>query len=163
MYNDEMLSPENYELMAREYSKSLKKNIRFVEVKIDKTEYEKICNNIFIYANVVENYFNCLINIKSINKNKLEQIKEIKKSFNEYKKFIKELGSFQDKDKIIRTNYCECLTKIISNFLASIRELEELKSYCETDLVNQLTNNIILLTKIIDKLCSMFGTCQYRR
>ena len=69
-YNDEILTPQNYELLAREYNKSIKKNIKFVEIKVD----EKATNN--INAKIIENCETISQCLKCLSKNKINSNKK---------------------------------------------------------------------------------------
>ncbi len=163
MYNDELLSPESYELMAKEYAKSIKNDIRFVKINTDKTKQLQICDNLILYASSVEKYINCLLNIKTLNTNRIKEAKSLQNLFNNYKSSIEELCNKKTNASNIKTNYCDCLTNIIANCLKSIVDIENLKDFYDIEIINKLTDNIIALTQIINKTCSMFGICKFRK
>ncbi len=160
-YNDDLLTPENYELMAKEYSKSIKKNIKFVEIKIDENKKQELKNQI------VSNYYiisNCIkyLNKCNLNINKKKLLHNICESFENHTKFVEKIETKlnQTKNNPIIKNYCACLSAIINCCINSIDEICNKRHYINDD--EDYFYEIKNLTTIINYSTQMFGVCKYR-
>lgn len=160
-YNDELLTPENYELMAKEYSKSIKKNIKFVEIKIDDNKKQELKNNIFLNSIIISNCLNYLkkCNLKSNKKILLNYVCNI---FNNHKSFVEDLTTNKSQQNSIGKNYCDCLVIIIECCTKSINSICKIKDYLNDEETENFFSQIENLTCIINYATQMFGVCKYR-
>ncbi len=162
-YNDELLTPENYAQMAKEYNKSIKKNIKFVEIKIDDNKKQNLLMNIYNNAN---NMLNCLNYLNKCNL-RISKRKLLDKIFNFYQNhnnFVKLVFKDKQIEKSSETgkNYCDCLVLIINNCTKSINIICELKDFFNEEEIENYFNQIQILNNIINCTTQMFGICRYR-
>ena len=140
-YNDEILCPELYEKMAKEYQKNL-------NTKTPKNYSE----NLFSFFDNLNNNINFLNNIKNLsngNKNYLLQINKTFKKIN---------LNYNFNNKKINTNYCECLTNSINTCTNCIKEI------CSQNIISKDISTILnSLLSIIENLSNMYGICKYRK
>lgn len=150
IYNDEILTPETYELMAKEYSKNLNKKIKIIDVTVDKNAQNKIENNIKKYLDNIVGCTNYLskLNLNKNYKSKLKDIKEILKTF-DFKQDSKDFTT-------AKYNYCFCLNLIIQNCCNAVCDIQELSEFCEHNY------NLKSFVDIIKITTEMFGECKYR-
>ncbi len=160
-YNDELLTPENYELMAKEYSKSIKKNIKFVEIKIDDNKKQELKNNIFFNSIIISN---CLNYLKKcyLKSNKKSLLNNICDKFNKHKHFVETITTNKSQQNLIGKNYCACLVIIIECCTKSINSICKIKDYLNDEETKNYFEQIQLLTNMINQTTQMFGVCKYR-
>ena len=160
-YNDELLTPANYELLAKEYSKSMKKNIKFVEIKIDETKKFELKNDILSNSNIISN---CLNYLKKCNlkQNKKTILNELCNTYNKHKNFINTLNIDAIPINGIGKNYCACLVIIINCCTNSLNTILQIKDYLNDEEAQNYFEQIQLLSKIINQTTQMFGVCKYR-
>ena len=161
-YNDEILTPQNYELLAREYNKSIKKNIKFVEIKVD----EKATNN--INAKIIENCETISQCLKCLSKNKINSNKKnllnlVCNEYNFHKDFVEKNLKTSIREGNLNKNYCACLNTIIDCCTKTIKNICEIKDFLNEETLEKYFKQIEILLNIINYSSSMFGVCKYRQ
>lgn len=142
MYND-YLTINNYEEIARAYSKILSQN------NITYLKTTKVLDENYIVKKLQENisYFNIILKNTSILSNQSYVNLLIKKNLNLISNFNKENSA----PHIFLTNKCESIKNILKNNIDIIKKLENSeKKYLINDLLD-----------ISDKTINLFGTCRY--
>lgn len=155
VYDDEKLSPQIYEKMAKEYSKTLKQNVNAALYKEDdlikKENIEKLNNYYF-------NIFNNLTILKTYKKN-ISQIDNIFLMLKDYAKSV-ECVLKDKKQKCFLTNYCNNISEIIKDCSKSIKSLILLCDY------NTKIDSSSAITSLCDIICNvnyLYGICTYRQ
>ena len=141
-FYDNKLNPDYFEKISAEYSKILKQN-NSNEMFFIKFNYLQSC--IEKYICILHNF-----NLTNINKNTLKQLTNLLSI-----KKLKYIGNLN--------NYCNCLSITIKlccdivtliNDFTITTQIDNFKFYSKTQ--NQYLQAIKLL-------CSMYGTCKYRK
>lgn len=155
VYDDEKLSPQIYEKMAKEYSKTLKQNVNVALYKEDdiikKENIEKLNNYYF-------NIFNNLTILKTYKKN-ISQIDNIFLMLKDYAKSV-ECVLKDKKQKCFFTNYCNNISEIIKDCSKSIKSLILL---CDYNTKIDASSAITSLCDIIRNVNYLYGICTYRQ
>ena len=142
MYND-YLTINNYEEIARAYSKILSQN------NITYLKTTKILDENYIVNKIQENiaYFNIVLKNTSIMSNQGYINSLIKKNLT----LISNFNKNNSKLPVFSTNKCESIKNILKNNIDVIKKLENSeKKYLINDILD-----------ISDKTINLFGTCRY--
>ncbi len=160
-YNNELLTPENYEHIAKENNKSIKKNIKFVEIKIDDNKKQELINEISTNSNIISN---CLTYLKKcyLKSNKKSLLNNICDKFNKHKHFVETITTNKSQQNLIGKNYCACLVIIIQSCTKSINSICKIKDYLNEEQTENFFCQIENLICIINYATQMFGVCKYR-
>lgn len=144
-YNDNLLCPELYEKMAKEYTK----NIHEKSLKQD----TNILTKLFPFFDILNNNLKFLNNLKSISPKNKQYLAIINTAFDDIKKSVE---NFEFSNQIIKSNYCECLTNSICSCANCIKEISG------SNHSKKILNILNMLSCIIKNLSYMYGICKYR-
>ncbi len=136
VYDDEKLSPESFEQMAKEYAKNRKKSID---------------NLLPIFETII-----CLKNnLKKFKLNKVysKKLDKISENTNILNNYIQE-NNYNIKERNFNTNYCALLVMLISSCIdaRSILDKSDKLNYEIKDALDNITRTS----------ATMFGVCKYR-
>jgi hypothetical protein len=154
-FNDEKLSINAFEKMAKEYSTNMKNRLKVFEYKEDDEIKEQNIKKINTYKN---NIFNNLTMLKCYKKNN-KIIENLFLEFEIYAKNIEKIAT-KNNEKYFKTNYCNNIFEIIQNTTQSIKTLVVLQEY---KVPINIPNAILSLVDIIEKANSLYGICRFRQ
>ncbi|MBO5884913.1 MAG: hypothetical protein J6Q51_03870 [Clostridia bacterium] len=145
-YNDNLLCPELYEKMAKEYSLAIQKKSQDIT--------NKNISKLFPLFDTINNNILYLNNLTSLSIKNKQHLKDINSTFSNIKNLVVDFNFSNTKPKL---NYCECLTNSIWACTTCLKELC-LNCYYTKPTIK----TIDWLASIIENLSCMYGRCRYR-
>lgn len=164
MYDDYAMSPENFEIMAKEYNINQNKvlSLKTKACEINQDDVKLLFNKIEYLRVLVDNLKNHTSNIDI-----LKVLDDVAIDIQDQTKQLSEvLGrivkGFDNQDDEIKI-FCNNLKLAINTAGDIIKLLVKIKDEDETfELSPKLTNNINEFVDINNQLVSLFGECRYR-